>query len=139
MRKLIIGIDPDIDRNGFALWYPESKKLELFQFTMFHLMTKLIRCNMLYDLTVRLEAGHIVKQFWHKRTVKIAKDVGANNAVGQIIEQFMKHQNIQYELVRPQGYSAWTHNQFCKLTGWPEKKPTNPEKRVAGLLVYGTK
>lgn len=139
MKKLIIGIDPDIDRNGFALWHPASKKLELHQFTMFPLMTKLIQLNHQYDLTVRLEAGHKVKQFWQKRTVKVAKDVGANNAVGKLIEQFMKHQGIRYELVAPQGYSSWTHDQFCKLTGWPIKKLTNPEKRVAGLLVFGAK
>lgn len=139
MKRIIIGIDPDIDKSGLAVWHTNPQELELMQFALFPLMNKLIDYSAKYDLTVRLEAGHTLKQYWHKQSVKIAKNVGANNAVGQIIEQFMIQQKINYELVKPKGFSSWSHEKFCLLTGWPIKKRTNSEKRVAGLLCFGRK
>lgn len=135
--KLYIGIDPDLNKSGFAYWCPISKQLRLSELTMYDLFSELCYLSGKHDLTVYLEAGHKIKSHWHKRSVGTAKNVGKNHAVGQLIEQFLIDHNIRHHLIKPAGYSSWTHEKFCKVTGWPVKKRTNPEKRVAGLLIFG--
>lgn len=135
-QKVTIGIDPDKELNGFGVYNTSTSELSLFQFDLFDLFTKLLWYNLRYDLYVRLEAGHLVKQFWQRRTVGVAKSVGENHNVGYQIERFLVKNNIKHELVKPFGGSSIKHDQFCKITNWDKKKLTNPEKRVAGLLAY---
>jgi len=135
--KLFIGIDPDVDKSGFALWLPEFKELMLNQYSLFDLFNELLGYHKNYDLTVVLEAGHKVKKTWHKGGNGMAKRVGANNEIGRQIEKFLTDNKISFELVMPKGYSSYTHKDFCKITGY--KGQTNSEKRVSGLLVYGRK
>lgn len=137
MERLLVGCDPDVDRSGFALWYPERKALELQQYKLFGLMVQLSALNARYDLTVYLEAGHKVKQFWHRKSVKIAKEVGRNSEVGSQIETYMIDAGIRHVLIPPAGYSNYDHATFCKITGWNPKVRTNPETRAAGMMVYG--
>lgn len=66
----------------------------------------------------------------------MAKRVGANHEIGRQIEKYCIDHNIQLQLVAPCGLSNVNHETFCKITGWPIKDKTNPEKRVAGLLCY---
>lgn len=137
MKKLHIGIDPDLHKSGYALWWPEERKMELFDYTMYELMCELLYQHRSHDVTVYLEAGHTVKKHWHKKSVGTANNVGKNHAVGQIIEAFLKAEKIPYMLLKPAGYSNYDHGTFCKITGWPVKVKTNPEKRAAGMMVFG--
>ncbi len=134
--KALIGIDPDCDKNGFAL-YAERQIMTLQCYDLVDLMTELSLHNELYDLTVHLEAGWLVKGTWHKGGNGMAVRVGANHEIGRQIEKFCIKQGIKYKLITPKGYSSYKHEYFCKLTKWPIKLLTNSEKRVAGLLVYG--
>lgn len=135
--KILIGIDPDCDKSGFALYDPKAKQIMTLQtFDFFDLMEELNLHDQLYDLTVHLEAGWLIKGNWHKGgSKKSGNSVGRNHEIGRQIEKFLKRQNIAYKLVEPQGYSSYTHELFCAVTGW--KLKTNAETRVAGLLVFG--
>jgi len=131
--RYVVGIDPDVDKSGFAIYCNALKELELKEFDLFDLFYEL---KYIPNCFVRLEAGHKVKSTWHKGGNGMAKRVGANHEIGRQIEKFCKRFNIDYELVKPCGLSSINHETFCKITGWDIKSLTNPEKRVAGLLAY---
>lgn len=129
----IIGIDPDVDKSGFAYWIM-GQKLRLEQYDLHDTFFTLM--NLRENCFVRLEAGHTVKATWHKGGNGMAKRVGANQEIGRQIEKLCIKFKIPYVLVKPCGLSQINHGTFCKITGWPIKELTNPEKRVAGLLCF---
>lgn len=135
-QKITIGLDPDKVKSGFSVFYKETGKLDLFEFDLYDTFNKLLWYHLRYDVKVRLEAGHLVKSFWQRRTVGTAKSVGENNNVGYQLERFLIKNSIKHQLVKPCGLSSYTHEMFCRITNWDIKKLTNPEKRVAGLLAY---
>ncbi|WGQ15606.1 hypothetical protein [Sphingobacterium faecium] len=141
MRKITVGIDPDVDKSGFAIYSLSTNTLELKQYDLSDLFIQLLKLKFLCEsneesLTVRLEAGHAIKKTWGRRTVGAVKDVGRNNEIGSQIEKFLLKNGFIYELIPPCGLSSYSHELFCKITKWNIKKLTNPEKRVAGLLAY---
>lgn len=135
-QNITIGIDPDVERNGFGVYNKNTSELSLFQYDLFDLFTKLLWYKLRYNIIVRLEAGHKVKKTWQARTVGTIKNVGRNNEIGSQIERFLIKRNIKHELIEPCGLSKYTHDQFCNITKWEKNKRTNPETRVAGLLAY---
>lgn len=136
MDRVVIGIDADVDKSGLAVYYKKNKELFLFQYDLYDTFNQLLWYHLRYDVIVRLESGHLVKKFWQKRTVGVAKDVGRNNEISAQLERFLIKNKIKHQLVKPCGLSSYTHEMFCRITNWDIKKLTNPEKRVAGLLAY---
>ena len=139
--KVTIGIDPDVDKSGMAIFNYEDSQLHLYQYDLPDLFQQLLNQHFKsqkndYRLLIRLESGHKVARTWQKRTVGTIKNVGRNLEIGSQIEKFLVKYNIPYELVNPFGGSSINHEKFCKITNWDKKKLTNPEKRVAGLLAY---
>lgn len=146
-QKVLVGIDPDTQASGWALYHRGRRELVTLQcYDLVTVFEELNQANGLYDLTVHLEAGWLEKKSnWSTRNPRgsksvnerIAKNVGSNHEIGRQIEKFCAKYNISCKLIKPQGYSSWNHERFCAVTKWPERKSTNSEKRVAGLLVYG--
>lgn len=138
--KILVGIDPDVVKSGVALLDTYSQSfLALSDYRLFELFVKLGEWHEKYDIFVYLEAGHMVKQYWQKKGHGVAKSVGANNEIGRQIQVFMDENHIPYQLLKPSGYSNYDHETFCNITGWPKSSRTNPEKRAAGMMVYGKK
>lgn len=135
--KFIIGIDPDTNKSGFAIFNTQNKRLTLHEYVLWDLFYELLKFDV--PMLVRLEAGHTVKSTWHKGGNGMAKRVGANAEIGRQIEKFCMTHNIDHVLIKPCGLSQVTHDTFCKITGWDVKVLTNPEKRVAGLLCWNKK
>jgi len=132
--EFVIGIDPDVDKSGFAYWIM-GQKLRLEQYDLHDTFFTLM--NLRENCFVRLEAGWLIKKRnWNGGGFAGAGDVGRNHEIGRQIEKFCKRFNITYTLVKPCGLSQINHATFCKITGWPIKELTNPEKRVAGLLAF---
>lgn len=138
MNKLIIGIDPDTNKSGYATFWSDPKTFSLHELTLWEIFGALIDTKGL-DVLVRLEAGHKDKSTWHKGGNGMAKRVGANHEIGRQIEKFCIAHYIKLQLVKPHGLSQMSHETFCKITGWDLKVKTNPEKRVAGILAYNGK
>lgn len=136
---LIIGIDPDTDKNGFATYNKKNNSLLLNQYDLTDTFFQLLSLKEYSKIFVRLESGHTLKSTWHKGGNGMAKRVGANHEIGRQIEKFLVKNDIPYELVKPFGGSKINHETFCKITGWDVVKRTNPETRVAGLLAYKPK
>lgn len=111
--EIIIGIDPDADKNGVAtlitqsrhidataLTFPET--LEYIRYTFQQAQRSTIR------LIVAIEGGWLNKAHWHigyndSREAAAAKGnaVGRNHETGRKISEMCSYWNIPYEIVRP--------------------------------------
>ncbi|PKN16495.1 MAG: hypothetical protein CVU66_00665 [Deltaproteobacteria bacterium HGW-Deltaproteobacteria-23] len=150
--RYIIGIDPDLTKSGFAVYDSQEKKMVQCEALSFsELQWKLKRFQP--DCFVRLEAGWLIKKSNWRTAKKLgkkfspsqassiaerqAKNVGENHATGKLIEQYLKENNIPYELVRPFGATAFFRNtaMFQKTTGW--SKRTNNDARSAAAICWG--
>jgi hypothetical protein len=135
-----IGIDPDIDKNGVAIWDSEKKQFDSIAVLDFwDLISVFIDLKFwAYETHVIIEAGWLIKKSnWHGgrgvMAQRIAKNVGMNHQVGILLAEYCERYDIPYELVKPKGKIK--ADTFKKLTGWPER--TNQEKRDAAMLVFG--
>lgn len=142
MNKLLIGIDPDLIKSGVALYYKESKKLDLQLrdfFSLINLLESIECCG--YEVEVVIEAGWLNPSANHhshplqSKAVgeRIAKNVGENAAVGKLIEQFCIQKNLKHRLYKPTK-SKTTPVMFNKITGLDVK---NQEMIDAAMMVYG--
>jgi hypothetical protein len=149
--KIFIGIDPDVDKSGVAIWYKNQKKIELFNKSFFHLFDLL---NFLKEqcpnsqITLIIEAGWLNKSNWHKGYMKdgkfvknseqtnenISKKTGANHEVGKKICEMAEYLKLNYTLIRPRTKKV-NADMFGKITN--VKTRTNQEQRDAAMLVFG--
>ncbi|MBB6236505.1 hypothetical protein HDC90_001117 [Pedobacter sp. AK013] len=138
MTDIFIGIDPDVDKSGMAVWDKQTYQ-ELCCLSLWDMFTALSAYHASYSVLVRLEAGWKAKGLnWHTKGGNgAANDVGRNHEIGRQIEKYCIANNIPYVLVLPQGYSSYNHTKFCAITGWPSSSRTNSETRVAGMMVFG--
>ena len=143
-RPLYIGIDPDVDRSGFAIWDKEKKALlDVDSATLPEMMTRLLRMKGGIALVI-VEAGYLNKGNRHTfkgQTVaaaaKTGENVGRNHQRGMDIVEILEWMKIPYRLQKPITPNKWKDDAayFKTITGWHGK--TNPEKRDAAMLVYG--
>lgn len=138
MKTFYIGIDPDVEASGISVWH-DGEFVSLATMDLFTLCDTLLNYyHLQHHIIVRVEAGWLIKGNWHKGGSKRSGNaVGRNHEIGRQIEKYCIKHNIPYQLVKPKGYSSYTHEFFCKVTGWPKNKKTNPETRVAAMMVYG--
>jgi len=146
MEKILIGIDPDVEKSGFC-WYLNKEKFVLRNLTFFELFEQLKECKY-YDtevkewtLKVYIEAGWLNKSNWHKVNngsaainSNIGLRTGANHEVGRKIVEMCEYLEIEYELIRPKKskVNAETFKALTKHQG-----RTNQEQRDAAMLVFG--
>lgn len=136
---IYIGIDPDVEKSGVAVYDTEDKSLELKTLDFWSIIEEIE--SYLVPVTLVIEAGWLIKKSnWHgtskqSKTAgeRIAKNVGSNHQVGKLLAKYCESKGIKYSLVKPIG--KLDHNTFKKITGY--KGRTNQEVRDAGMLVYG--
>lgn len=146
-KVLIIGIDPDVDKNGVAIYNKKTRGLNLSALSFFSLFD-LLRGEKDNIREVVVEASWLIKKSnFHCETkgVRVASSIGsrtgANHEVGRKIIEMCEYVGINVIGVRPLK-KRWkgpdgkiTHEEFKQITGY--SKSTNQEKRDAGLLVWG--
>lgn len=150
--RVYVGIDPDRDKSGFAIYFRRDKSLVLKNLTFFEIMGELKRlstpelCGYSTEdypapLKVFIEAGWLNKSHWHTRewdnksvASRIAACTGANHETGKKIVEMCEYMNISYTLIRPT-QSKTTQEYFKTLTKYPKR--TNSEQRDAAMLVWG--
>src|SRR5437868_2655619 len=107
MSKLYIGIDPDVDKSGFAVW-DGKQYIELTCLSLPDLFAALTAYQSEYPVKVRLEAGWKAQGLnWHAGGLRSANCVGRNHEIGRQIEKYCQSNDISYELVKPLGYSSY--------------------------------
>ncbi len=155
---VIIGIDPDADRNGVATLNRESRLLTADTMTFPDLLdylryTQAQAATARRNLRVIIEAGWLNKTHWHvgyndSRQAAAAKGnaVGRNHETGRKIAEMCEHWNISYELIKPLplkagGVNLWhgkdgkiSAEELTAITGLRGR--TNQEARDAALLAW---
>lgn len=154
----VIGIDPDVEKNGVAFLDCSTKRLEVTSLTFPDLLDFLRSSKrqaevLQKNLRIIIEAGWLNKAHWHltsKDTKQSAaakgNAAGRNHEVGRKIEEICNHWQLPYELIKPLalkmgGVNIWkgrdgkiTHEELSAFTGLTGK--TNQEGRDAALIAW---
>lgn len=139
---LLIGIDPDVEKNGFALIH--NKNYELANLSFFELFDKLLSLKNDFGtekIKVFVECGFLNKSNWHKIrkgspsiNANIGNRTGRNHEVAYKILEMCEYLNLTNFKVKPTAKKR-DNKEFALITGI--KKRTNQEQRDAMLLIYG--
>ena len=141
---LYIGIDPDVDKSGFAVWNKPAQKFESIEALGLAEIMSFSQVMKISIEIVVIEAGYMNKGNRHTfkgQTVaaaaKTGENVGRNHQRGMDIVEILEWMRIPYRLQKPITPNKWKDDAvyFKTITGWHGK--TNPEKRDAAMLVYG--
>jgi hypothetical protein len=141
--KIVVGIDPDTNASGVAVYDTGAKDLRLLNLTFFQLMGFLDCLKLTHPplAKVFIEAGWLNRSHWSARAgqnlrdaLKIAANTGANHEVGRKIVELCEHLQIPFELVRPERekLDAQLFKRIYKY-----EKPTNQEQRDVVAVIAG--
>lgn len=146
---LIIGIDPDTDKNGVSIWEKDNTTLEVRSLDFFQLQDYLREQKEQIKI-VKIEAGWLNKiSNFRKSKSKaisdsIARKVGENHQAGKNIEKLCQNLQIDYRLVKP-FKKRWngpdgkiSHTELKTIVerlGLKMPKRTNQETRDSTLIV----
>lgn len=143
MKKILIGIDPDVDKSGVAIIHPVLGVF-LFNITFFELFNRLkllIESPEPYDIIIYVECGFLNKSNWHRISngnsnlnSKIGERTGANFETAKKICEMCEYLGLEYVKVKPTK-SKVNAETFKKFTGIETR--TNQEVRDAFMLIYG--
>ena len=140
---LYIGIDPDVDKSGFAVWNKPAQKFESIEALGLAEIMSFFQVMKISIEIVVIEAGYMNKGNRHTfkgQTVaaaaKTGENVGRNHQRGMDIVEILEWMKIPYRLQKPSTKNSWKNDEkiFQKMTG---VKGGNPEKRDAAMLVFG--
>lgn len=156
--QVVIGIDPDAEKNGVAFFDTETKAIEATALTFPETLDYLRYAHSQAKaggrrLRVYIEAGWLNKTHWHvaykdSRQAAAAKGnaVGRNHETGRKIAEMCAHWEIPHELVKPLplkagGVNMWkgtdgkiTASELQAITGIRGR--TNQEARDAALIAW---
>ncbi len=153
MRKMIIGIDPDVDKSGIAILLCDTNTITVDSLKFPLLLDRINECNINCqtfgnELIVIVEAGWLVSTHYHLKSkdnarISAAKgnSVGRNHEVGRKIVEMCQHWGIKVIEQRPLR-KHWrgkdgkiTHEELSYfISGLPTR--TNQEMRDACLLAW---
>lgn len=138
--KILIGIDPDVDKSGVA--FLKDNKLKLQNLTFFELfeMLKFYKEREIKPI-VYVECGYLNKSNWHKKegkssalNTKIGERTGANFETAKKIIEMCTYLGLPYFQIKPTRKKSDSET-FKKLTGLNVR--TNQEQRDAYFLIHG--
>lgn len=147
--KIYIGIDPDTDRSGVAIFSNNVMQCAAFAFAdMVGLILQMHKKAEQQgdEIIVIVEAGWLNKSNWHitfrdNAWLAAAKGiaVGRNQQVGKCLVELLRAENIQVVEQKPLR-KIWrkgkiSHDELAKLVKLDQKR-TNQEMRDAALLAY---
>lgn len=142
MSVALVGIDPDVDKSGFAL--KSQKTIELDNLSFFDLLERLTLAKSEYEsIMVHVECGFLNGGNRHFKSGsstafngKISERVGENHQVAKKICEMCEYLKIPYKQIRPT-QSKVDASFFEKIT--KIKVKTNQEQRDAVMLIWGVK
>jgi len=140
MKKILIGIDPDVDKSGVAFLQGDQLKLQnLTFFELFDLLSFYKEKEV--KPTVYVECGFLNKSNWHKKNAysaamnsKIGERTGANFETAKKIVEMCIYLKLPYLQIKPTATKI-SNEYFKSITGIQTR--TNQEQRDAFMLVFG--
>lgn len=137
MNKIYIGIDPDTKKSGVAIYDKSKNSVSLLNLDLPELIYKILEFNDKHkEILVVIEKGEENKTIFHPAKNKsVAKKIGVNCGknfqVTNIIANFMKYHNVNYEFFVPtKSTPKWNHS-FAKAIFRLQQNKTNQEQRDA--------
>lgn len=147
-KEIFVGIDPDVDKSGFAIWNRVSKTLFTTRYGFFDMYEILKAWERKEATVIVIEAGWLNKKANFRSMITIggksvaasskikermASKTGRNEEVGKKIIEMCEYIGIDYKLVKPTR-SKTTRVGYQKITGQATK---NQEEIDAAMLVIG--
>jgi hypothetical protein len=141
MKKIIIGIDPDVDKSGVA--FKQGKEIRLSNMTFFQIYDALkgVReANEKENILVYIECGYLNKGNWHVTigsnviNAQIGQRTGANHQISKLLIQMCEFLDINFIAVKPT--KSKVNAEFFKQITKIETR-TNQEQRDALMLIWG--
>lgn len=141
MSEYVIGIDPDSDRHGFAM-YENGKLITCATATTVEIVD--VHLPFLIGCSMRFAIEDVMSnQFVYARNTrsnksvqsKIAMHVGRCQQAQVELIRWLETLNIEYSLIKPQK-GNWAKNkaQFERITGWAGR--SNEDSRSAAFFGY---
>lgn len=118
MNKEIIGIDPDIEKNGMAFYYKEKIHLQLMTFTEIAIMFLQYSDIQKQNTIVIIEQSdtthnwHVKKDQNKSQVSAIGERTGLNKAVARLLIQFFTHIGIEVITITPK-QRVIAQKEFC--------------------------
>lgn len=160
MSKLIVGVDPDVEKSGYCALSVNDKKEVALDIESYNLPDLLAKMHETYitmrsrgkedELIMVVEAGWMNKSNWHldkcsyvglKRAAKLGLDVGRNHQIGRDIVDICRAWGIKV-IPQPPLAKTWrgkdhkiTHQELAYFAPI-NKTRTNQEERDATLLAW---
>ena len=160
--KIVIGIDPDVEKSGCCVIYP-NKEMKLYTLSFPLLLEKILNIFSLNEVIVIVEAGWLnsksdfslnegkVKYINGEKYVKYldaliaskkAKDTGSNHAVGRLLIDMLQYHKVEVKEMKPLSKSRWSGNKCSReelnnvleRNGYATFKQNNQEQRDATLI-----
>lgn len=147
MVRLIIGIDPDVEKNGVATVDKQTNEMQISTLAFPQLIEYLKDKNKDCTILVLIEAGWLNHSNWHlspkitiQKAAQIGNATGRNHETGRKIAEMCEYYKIPYKLIKPLK-KIWRGTdgkisaaEFSRITGC--KARTNQEMRDAGLIAW---
>lgn len=141
MSEYVIGIDPDSERHGFAV-YENGKLIACATATTVEIVDVHLPRMMGFSMRFAIE-DVMSNQFVYARNTrsnksvqsKIAMHVGRCQQAQVELMRWLETLNIEYSLIKPQA-GNWAKNkaQFERITGWSGR--SNEDSRSAAFFGY---
>lgn len=144
--RLIVGIDPDVDKNGVAVY--DGVKVVLYSMPFSDIVPFMLSLRDFGEVHVFVEGGWLNKGFFHLRkgessslAAKKGWGVGRNHQTGMLLVEVLKKAGIDVDIQKP-FKKCWkgkdgkiTHEELariCPLYG----QRSNQEERDAALIAW---
>ena len=139
-KRIIVGIDPDVHKVGIAVYDRDQKFLTIvtseYIWEIFKMLLELKEQHP-DNLFVRLEDGRMINcSSFHAGGKGSSLQVGKNQGVCIILDEFLQAHEFDYELIKPAGYSNMfkERSMFERTTGWVGM--TNSDGRSGAAMVW---
>lgn len=136
----LVGIDPDVDRCGFAIKDKSTDTIiEVKALHFFDVINRINRLKLEGHVIAYVDAGWLIsKSNWHeaqgKRGERIAKNVGACHQVGKLLCEYFTRKGVKYYAIRPNTAKV-SGLAFKGLKAWEGR--INQDQRDAVMLILG--
>ena len=154
--KIVIGIDPDVEKSGCCVIYP-NKEMQLYTLQFPLLLEKILNIFSLNEVIVIVEAGWLNSKsdfslFAGGRKMipisealiatKKAKNTGSNHAVGRLLIEMLQYHKVEVKEMKPLSKSRWSGNKCSReelnsvleRNGYSTFTQNNQEQRDATLI-----
>ena len=141
---IYIGIDPDTEKSGMAIFSEGITSLHNFGYMkLFESLQNLAKHKDKYSITVVIEKGELNKAIFTASkprfkvknitaySAKRGADIGRNFEATNIIEKFCIYLNLDYEFFVPNKATPKFNNNFVQSNFDVNVKRTNEEQRDA--------